>query len=120
MIDLLNLLAQATTAPASGPPPSGTEVFLKNIFPLLLVIGLFWWIMSRGRRKEQRRYQDMLNTLKRNDKVQTIGGIIGTIVDVREAEGEVVLKIDEGSNTKVRFTRQAIKGVVQDLPAETR
>ena len=46
------------------------------------------------------------------DKVVTAGGIMGTIVDVRDTD--VVLKVDESSNTKIKFTRDAIKRVVLD------
>jgi len=112
MIDLFNVLAQATTTSAPATRASDPYAFWRSIFPLILIIGVFWWIMSRGRSKERKRYQQMLDSLKRNDRVQTIGGIIGTVVDVRE--DEVVLKVDEGSNTKMRFSRAAIKGVVSD------
>ncbi|MEW6199867.1 MAG: preprotein translocase subunit YajC [Planctomycetota bacterium] len=114
MTQLLLLLAQA--APTTQPvPPGGLEVFLKQFFPLLLIIGVFWWIMSRGRTKERQRYEQMLNALKKNDRVLTIGGILGTVVDVRD--DEVVLKVDEANNVKVRFTRSAIKTVLADPSA---
>jgi preprotein translocase subunit YajC len=44
--------------------------------------------------------------------VQTIGGVIGTIVEVKDAE--VVVKIDETTNTKIRFARSAIQQVLED------
>lgn len=115
MIELFDLLGQATTAPATPTPgPSGGEMYIKQILPIFLIIGVFWWIMSRGRSKERRRYQQMLNSLKRSDRVQTVGGIIGTVVDVRD--DEVVLKVDETSNVKMRFNRTAIKEVLRDAP----
>ena len=52
----------------------------------------------------------MLAGLKRNDRVQTIGGVLGTVVEAREHE--VILKVDESSNTKMRFNRAAIKEVL--------
>jgi len=48
----------------------------------------------------------MVQNLKKNDKVRTIGGILGTIVDVRG--DEVVLKVDESNNTKIRISTSAI------------
>lgn len=110
MIDLLFTLAQATQP--IGPPPSGTEVFVKNFLPLFLIIGVFWWWMSRSRRRERQRFEDMLKNLKRNDRVQTIGGIIGTVVDARD--DEVILKVDETNNVKMRFARSAIKDVLRE------
>ncbi len=118
MISLLNLLAQ-TTAPSTAPAPTGGGgdplALWRTWLPLILVVGVFWWIMSRSRSKERRRFEEMLNSLKRNDRVQTIGGILGTVVDVRE--GEVVIKVDEASNVKIRVTRASIKEVIRDAAA---
>jgi preprotein translocase subunit YajC len=109
------ILAQAdpNAAPPATPQTSGWEAFFANpMFPLILVIAVFWFIMSRGRSKERQKYEEMLNSLKKNDRVQTIGGIIGTVVEVRD--GEVVLKVDESNNTKMRFNRSAIKDVIRE------
>jgi preprotein translocase subunit YajC len=42
----------------------------------------------------------------------TAGGILGSVVEVRDTE--VVLKVDESSNTKIKFTRDAIKRVLTE------
>jgi preprotein translocase subunit YajC len=52
----------------------------------------------------------MLSKLKKNDHVVTIGGIHGTIVAVRDKE--IVLKVDESSNLKLKFARSAIAKVL--------
>ncbi len=103
-------LAQATQPAA--PQMSGTEFFLRQFGPLILLIGVFFWIMSRGKAKEQKQYQAMLAGLKKNDRVQTIGGILGVVADVRDHE--VVLKVDETNNVKIRFNKNAIKDVISD------
>jgi len=74
----------AQTAPTTTQPgPVGPLDFLRSpMVPLILVLIVFWWMMSRGRGKERRRYEQMLGALKKNDRVQTIGGVIGTVVDV--------------------------------------
>jgi preprotein translocase subunit YajC len=99
MTSWLLLLAQAT-APATPPPgtpaPPGGGSMLLQFMPIILMLVVFWWIMSRGRSKERQRYEQMLNALKKNDRVQTIGGVLGTVVEVRDHE--VVLKVDESSN----------------------
>jgi preprotein translocase subunit YajC len=48
----------------------------------------------------------MVQSLSKNDKIQTIGGIIGTVVDIKE--DEITLKIDESNNTKIKILRSAI------------
>jgi preprotein translocase subunit YajC len=106
----LDLIAQApTSAPGAGAKPSG-DAFFGFMLPLLLFIGAFYLIMFRGQRKERKKHADLLSSLKRNDRVQTIGGVLGTVVEVREHE--VVLKVDETSNVKMRFNRGAIKEVL--------
>ena len=54
----------------------------------------------------------MLANLKRGDRIQTIGGILGSVVEARE--NEVVIKIDESTNTKIRIVRDAIKKVTAE------
>ncbi len=110
MTELYTLIAQSAPTSQGAPPQTGN--FLQSMLPIMLALGVFWWIMSRGKSKERKRYQDMLDALGKNDRVQTIGGIIGTIVEVRD--DEVVLKVDESSNVKMRFSRAAIKGPVAD------
>lgn len=113
MTSLYILLAQSV--PASQPAaPSATDFLRSPLVPLMLAIVVIWWFMSRGRTKERHRYEQMLGSLKKNDRVQTIGGVLGTVVDVRD--NEVVLKVDEASNVKMRFNRSAIKEVLRDAP----
>ena len=111
MSELLNLLADATQQTATTQPTGGGSIFQNPLIPLVLMIGVFWFIMSRSRGKERKKFEDMLSSMERNDRIQTIGGIIGTVVEVRE--NEVVVKVDENSNTKMRFNRGAIKEVIK-------
>ena len=120
----LELLAQAvTSAPTSSgstpPAPSGSSGSSSpwgGMLPLVAAIGIFYFIWFRGRNKERDKFAEMLKNLKRNDRVQTIGGILGTVVEVRD--NEVVLKVDEASNTKIRVTRAAIKEVMAPAAEE--
>ncbi len=114
MHKLMILLAQTTPAsnPAGTPPSPGPFGGGSMLIPIVLAMLAFWWVMSRGQRKKQQEFAQMLANLKRNDRVQTIGGIIGTVVDVRE--DEVVLKVDETNNVKMRFTRGAIKEIMRE------
>ena len=71
-----------------------------------LMFAMMYLILFRGPRKKQQQHKQMVTTLAKNDKVRTIGGIIGTVVDVKG--DEVVLKIDESNNTKIRIASSAI------------
>jgi len=112
----LMILAQgtATSAPTSQPatPPGWQQILAQPMFLVLLLLVIFMFFMSSSKRKQERERQNVLNQMKRGDRVQTIGGIIGTIVDVRE--GEIVVKVDESNNTKIKFSRSAISRVIGD------
>ncbi len=75
------------------------------IFIILMVAVMYFFIL-RGPRKKQQEHKQMVQSLKKNDKVRTIGGIIGTIVDIKD--DEITLKIDEANNTKIKVIPSAI------------
>jgi preprotein translocase subunit YajC len=80
---------------------------------MIAVLGVYmFFIMFRGPKKKQQEHQKMVQSLSKNDRVRTIGGIFGTVLDVRD--DEIVLKIDESTNTKMRVSPQAIATVLTD------
>ncbi len=102
---------KVATQPAGGKKPPG-GLFSGDptiLIVMVVVMGLLWWWMGRGRRKEQHRHREMLSALKKGDKVTSIGGIIGTVVEVKDKE--VVVKVDESSNARMKFLRSAIRNV---------
>jgi len=76
------------------------------ILPIGAIVLLFIW-MSRKPKKEEQRRKEMLSNLKKGDKITTIGGIVGTVMEVREEE--VTVKVDESSNTRMRFAKWAVR-----------
>ncbi|MFN8709649.1 MAG: preprotein translocase subunit YajC, partial [Planctomyces sp.] len=59
-----------------------------------------------------RKRQETLARLKKNDKVVTTGGMIGTIVDFSGDGTRVTLKVDD--STRIRFLRSSIQGLLDD------
>ncbi|MEQ8846076.1 MAG: preprotein translocase subunit YajC [Phycisphaerales bacterium] len=105
--------------PAGGPPPrQGFDPFFIIIIGMTAFLVVMIFTGSRRQKREQRERQGMLDGLKRNDKVQTIGGIIGTVAEVRS--DEVILKVDDAGQHKIRFARSAIQQVISSRggPAE--
>ncbi len=105
---MLQILAQ--TAPTTQPRPWFASLFSSPIPPLMLVIVVFYFLMIRSKRGQEKQRENMLANLKKNDRIRTIGGILGTVVETRD--DEVVVKVDETSNTKIRFARSAIHAVI--------
>jgi len=74
--------------------------------PFIFLFVIMYMLLFRGPRKQQQKHKEMVQTLAKNDKVRTIGGIIGTVVDIKD--DEIVLKVDESNNTKIRVVASAI------------
>jgi preprotein translocase subunit YajC len=108
---LLSILAQATP-PAGGTPPPPLFQFLQNFGWLFLMLVVLWFFVIRSKQKQEKTRKDMLDAVKKNDRVETIGGVLGTVVEVRD--GEVLVKVDENNNTKMRFRRSAIHRVITE------
>ncbi len=103
--------ANGAAAPASG--PAGGSGFLIMMMVLLGTMVLFS-VMS-GRREKKKR-AELLGSIKKHDKVMTVGGVLGTVVEMKD--DSVVLKVDETSNTRITFSKSAISQVMpQDAAA---
>jgi preprotein translocase subunit YajC len=79
---------------------------LMQFLPFILLFVVMYLILFRGPRKKQQQHKQMMQALAKSDRVQTIGGIIGTVVDIKDEE--ITLKIDESNNTKMKILRSAI------------
>jgi preprotein translocase subunit YajC len=92
-----NTTAQKNT-PAKNP--------LIQFLPLIFMFVIIYLLLFRGPRKKQQQHKQMVQALAKNDKVRTIGGIIGTVVDIKD--DEITLKVDESNNTKIKVLPSAI------------
>ncbi len=87
----------------SASQPGGIALFL----PLVLILGVFYFLMIMPAQRRQKKVAEMLKNLKNGDKVITNGGIYGTVVGL---EGDAVqLRIAE--QVKVKIARSAISGL---------
>ena len=107
---------QPTTGPTTQQQQIPTALRIIRdmgiMLPMLLILVLFVVMSSRARRRQEQEKVNMLGAMKRGDRVQTIGGILGNVVEVHE--NWVLVKVDESNNTKVRFARSAIHRVLGD------
>ncbi len=99
------LLAQVADEAAKTPQWVG--------FAPMVLIGVFFYLfLIRPQQKEGKRRQALLNALKKNDKVYTSCGLIGTIAEISSDGLRVTLKVDD--NTRIKFLRSSIQGVVDE------
>ena len=107
----------AQSPPSGSPQQPGAMAYM--IPALLMAMVVLMLLTSRTQRKrEERGRQAMFGRLSKNDRVLTAGGVIGTIISVKD--NEVVLKVDESTNTKVTFIKSAIQRVLTDDHATVR
>src|SRR5688500_19976883 len=97
--------AATTTGPTSRPAPGFADLLASPMFPLLLGIIVLYFFMYRSKKNQDRQLRDKLSQMKRGDEVMTAGGMFGKIVEVRD--NKVLVKVDETSNTKIWFSREA-------------
>lgn len=107
--------AAGTGAGAANTPPS---LFNPMFLMLFLVVIFMIFTTTMSGRKEKKRVAGMLASLKRGDRVQTLGGLIGTIHEVRE--DSFVLRIDDVNGTKAHFSRGAVQGVLKSAKADSK
>lgn len=72
--------------------------------PIILIYIIFYFILIRPQRKEQKQHKAMLANLKKNDEVITTGGIHGTIVNIKE--NTFMLRVDD--NARIEVSKSAI------------
>jgi preprotein translocase subunit YajC len=104
----------AQPAPAAPAGNAGAEMWGMFV-PMIIVVGLFYFLMVVPQRKEQAKRDALIKGLKKNDRVVTIGGMIGHVANISSDGKEITLKF--GDNVRIPFRRSAIHEVVrEDLP----
>ncbi len=88
-------------------------------FPLLLVLLITMITFTvLGQRRDKKKRKSLLESIRKHDRVQTVGGVIGSVVEVKP--DTVVLKVDETANTRITFARTAIQQVLTNGPDDTK
>lgn len=87
--------------------------FITGIIPLILIIGVFYFLMIMPQQKKIKKHQNMLKNLAKGDEVVTEGGIYGTIVGLKD--NIVVLKVAtvKDEDVKIEVSRARIAFVVK-------
>ena len=105
--------AESAPLPPTGPGGGGAPPSIMNnsfFIIMLLVLGSMILFSIMGQRRDRKKREAMIGAIKKHDRVQTIGGVIGSVVEVKP--DYVILKVDESSNTRITFARSAIQQVL--------
>ncbi len=82
--------------------------FSSLLVPFVAIAILWYFLLLRPQRREKTKRDAQLKELKKNDRVVTIGGIVGSIANISQDGREVTLKIDD--NTRITMLRNSIQG----------
>jgi preprotein translocase subunit YajC len=104
---MIEILAQSSESGGS---------LLSLLFPLVLLGGVFYFLLLRPNRTRQRQQQSLLESLKVGDEVMTAGGIFGTLKAIDEEDDTVTVEIAPG--IEVRMLRRAIAQRLVDEPED--
>jgi preprotein translocase subunit YajC len=94
---------------------SSSLASLTQFAPLILIFGVFYFILIRPQQQKQKALKATLAAMKRGDRVVTAGGILGTVQKTREGTNEVEVEI--APNVRVVVLRETITAVVKPVVA---
>ena len=102
LTNTLNLLEKSLVSQASG--GAGGDMLTGFVLPMVLIFGIFYFLVILPQKKQQKKHQEMINSLQKGDSVVTNSGIHGKIVEVRET----TMKIEIAPKVVVVFERNMI------------
>ncbi len=94
------------------PAPQGRNGLASGqIIMIIIMFVVMYFLLFRGPRKQQKEQAKMRSSIQKNDRVLTIGGIYGTVLDVNDKE--VTIKIDEATNAKMKISLSAVSSKIE-------
>jgi preprotein translocase subunit YajC len=93
---------------AEGEAGQESSFFSSLLVPFVVIAILWYFLLLRPQRRERTKRDEVLKELKKNDRVVTIGGILGTVANISQDGREVTLKVDD--NTRITILRNSIQG----------
>lgn len=91
--------------PADTGEEGGTSILPMVAF-LVIIFGLFYFVMVRPQRRKQKEHETLVQELQKGDRVITAGGIYGTIDSINE--DNIVIKVESGAT--IRVSRGSVAG----------
>ncbi len=108
---MISLNFLISSAYAMGPPPGGAGGGeagnpLTAFLPLILIFGIFYFLLIRPQQKKQKQHQEFINNLQKGTEVVTSGGIIGRITGITDD----VVTLEVADKVRIKVVRNQIAG----------
>ena len=100
--------AAATNADGTEAQSTGIMGYLPTILMVVAMVAIFYFLLYRPQKKQERETTQMRNSLEVGDEITTIGGIIGEVVSIK---GETVTIETGKERSKIRILRSAVKSI---------
>lgn len=101
------MFASPAFAATGGTASGGTTAFLVQIFPLVLIFIIFYFLLIRPQQRRMKLHQQMIMDVKPRDTAITSGGLIGKVTKVDENE----IELEIAANTRVRVVKSMLSDV---------
>lgn len=105
-------MAMGTAATTSSTTGSTQGSMFTTLITFGVIILIFYFLIIRPQKKRDKEAKDMLASMKKGDKIVTIGGIRGTVAVVKEST--VIVKVDD--NARIEFSKNAISQILDKKP----
>ena len=105
-------MAMGTAATTSSTTGSTQGSMFTTLITFGVIILIFYFLIIRPQKKKDKEAKDMLASMKKGDKIVTIGGIRGTVAVVKEST--VIVKVDD--NARIEFSKNAISQILDKKP----
>jgi preprotein translocase subunit YajC len=102
-------MASRPADPNAAPPPAWV-----SFMPMLVMVGVFYFLLIRPQMKQRSERQKMLDAVKKGDKIVTQGGLIATVVSI----SPTVMEIKLNEETKVKILRSAVSEIYTEPVVE--
>lgn len=111
-LSLLSAVAYAADV-EPGAAAGGGGSAMMTFLPLILLFGVMYFLMIRPQQKKQKEHQAMLNAIQKGDRVQTNGGLMGTVTGVDQTE----ITVEIAPQVRVKVGRGFIARIIR--PGDT-
>jgi preprotein translocase subunit YajC len=87
----------------------GGGLLATPLFPIILMLGVMWFFLIRPQQKKQKEHREMINNLKKGDRIITSGGLYGRITGTTDN----TLTLEIADKVRVKVSRTHIAGLAQ-------
>ena len=90
---------------AQGGAPEANPMW-TFVVPMVLMVGIFYFLLIRPQQRKAKEHRQLLDNLKRGDRVITNGGIIGTIISIEDQ----IVNLEIGDKVRIELARPYVQG----------